>query len=240
MAKRAVVFIIEQGRSLWGSLLLVMILSWVLVHSVDQGLCEKVHELREEQASWLKLAQSLTEVGDAKWYFYFLLALFFTWLLDRKGLGLSLILGSDRSPRIYRWGQQFLWSLLTAGFLVHLLKFSFGRKRPLTILHQGIICDAHHWVGAQWDWHFQSFPSGHSQLIFTIATFLFHTSLKNFTWKWGIWLLAGVVAMTRVVTLDHFLSDVLMGSWVGYWGARLGIFLSTQGMASGTTKDYHA
>ena len=217
------------------SLLFVGVSCLILAYWVDQKLCQQVQLAHSSSESLFRVARFVTEVGDAKWYFYLLIVLWFFWLLDRWGWGLSFFMRHE--DKIYRWGKQFLWCLLTAGFCVHLLKFLFGRKRPLTTLHQGVICDAQHWMGLQWDWHFQSFPSGHSQLIFTVATFLYLSHLKKYHGRYFIWFLAFFVAITRVMTLDHFLSDVLMGAWVGFWGARLGLWLYAQREANAIGKD---
>ena len=61
---------------------------------------------------------------------------------------------------------------------------------------------------------FSSFPSGHSTSIFALATLL---ALFEKNKKWNIGYLLGAVAVgySRIYLGQHFLGDVLVGSFIG-------------------------
>ena len=65
-----------------------------------------------------------------------------------------------------------------------------------------------------WDYH--SFVSGHSQVMFTVATMF---SLAFPKLRWFFVSIAAFFAFTRVVIHDHFLSDIIGGAVVGVVGS---------------------
>lgn len=112
------------------------------------------------------------------------------------------------------WSINLFLSLLGAGLILRILKSVFGRQRP----HKSEIFDPAVFEPMNLHWHFQSMPSGHTQVIFTLAAVL------ALLWPRGAWLfyaIAAVLGFTRVVTHQHFLSDVLAGALVGVLGAWL-------------------
>lgn len=109
---------------------------------------------------------------------------------------------------VMRWGYQALMAFLFSGVAIQLLKHLFGRKRPYAV--ESLSPHEFHLFTAHYEFH--SMPSGHSQVMFTAATMLW------LIWPKGgmVWFLAaGVIAMTRVITLNHWLSDVFFGAYVG-------------------------
>jgi membrane-associated phospholipid phosphatase len=70
------------------------------------------------------------------------------------------------------------------------------------------------------DSRFQSFPSGHATTAFAVAAALTRAAPA----RRPLWLaIAGVVGAARVLLNAHFLSDVLGGAMLGWWGGWLGI-----------------
>jgi membrane-associated phospholipid phosphatase len=106
--------------------------------------------------------------------------------------------------------------LLASGLTVHFFKFLIGRKRPYHVMgsSQLGLCEPFVFDPFTLEYTFHSMPSGHSQLIFTVSTFLSYYT-RSIYLKFGLFLFALVMALTRVGTQDHFLSDVLIGSGVG-------------------------
>ena len=105
-----------------------------------------------------------------------------------------------------------LWA---GGWTVHRLKDVFNTTRPLGLF------------GSQVNVFYEqlergSFPSGHSQIAFALATFL-TWRLKKYWWLFfGASLFAGY---TRVYVGSHFPSDVLGGAIIGIITALVGIGL---------------
>lgn len=66
-----------------------------------------------------------------------------------------------------------------------------------------------------------SFPSGHTMTAFALATFL-SFFFKNAWWSVLLLLLATLAGLSRVYLLQHFLTDILVGSLVGVLLAAVG------------------
>lgn len=110
--------------------------------------------------------------------------------------------------RLRRFALLFLAALAASGAVVNSVKLLAGRHRPRDLFAAGDYgfdpLSFHHGL--------DSFPSGHSQTIFVVAMVLAYAMPKR--WR-SLALLATVVAATRVVMTNHYLSDVLIGSYVG-------------------------
>jgi len=94
-------------------------------------------------------------------------------------------------------------------FIVRLLKWGIGTSRPNILFSQGIFtCHPFNFSP-----DYQSFPSSHTLAIFTIAT-----SLGLFWPKYRVVFLvgAGILAMSRVILHQHYLSDVAFGAYIGW------------------------
>jgi membrane-associated phospholipid phosphatase len=142
--------------------------------------------------------RELTQLAEGKYYFMAVL--------------LILTLGFvTRRPFWIQWGNFALISLLVSGILLQTLKHVFGRQRP----HASEELSAHVFHFFTTNWHYHSFPSGHAQTVFSFATILSMTYPKYFKW---FFLLATLLAATRVPLEEHFLSDVLMGAFIGALG----------------------
>ncbi len=137
---------------------------------------------------WL-FHRNITDIGEAGPYIAFaLIALFI--------------------KKFRKYAAYFLACMMTSGLVLHILKISVGRARAHKFPnHDHLIFEPlnfHH--------HFQSFPSGHSQTLFTIATLVSFLFPKLTIW---IMTLALYLAFTRAVTLAHFVSDVWAGVFIG-------------------------
>jgi membrane-associated phospholipid phosphatase len=113
-------------------------------------------------------------------------------------------------------------AVAVSGILVDLLKVIIGRPRPKLLFSSGDY--EFGWIGLSAD-HW-SFPSGHAATAAALAAAL-----------WCLWpqpvlfyvIGAALVAMSRVVTGAHYLSDVVMGAFVGVLAARALAALSAHG-----------
>ncbi len=140
----------------------------------------------------------LTQLGNG----YFLLPLVIAGLLifDRKN-ALRVIVVS-------------IIAILFGGIIVHILKELVQRPRPLAeSLFEAIninVC-GRKLCGEN------SFPSGHSQIAFSIAAVL-----SGYYKKWLLfYLLAFLVAFSRVYIGVHYPFDIIAGSVIGYLSAKL-------------------
>lgn len=131
------------------------------------------------------------------------------------GLAFVVLRWGDRWKRLRRWGPTmrsastipgFIFAAVAAsGLLVDLLKVIVGRSRPKLLFAGGTYDFG--WFGLRADdW---SFPSGHAATAAAVMTAL-----------WCLWprpvilyvAAAGLVAISRVVTGAHYLSDVAAGA----------------------------
>ena len=96
-------------------------------------------------------------------------------------------------------------SLLIVWPLVELIKGLVAFPRPARLLQDVHLLSLQ--VG------YDSFPSLHTAIAFTVATFVFYYSKKT-----GIllFLLAGLVGLSRVFVGAHFPLDVLVGALIGF------------------------
>lgn len=176
----------------------------VLMASVDLPLADVMRGLDPEIVLFFN---ALTKAGDSK-YWLVPIALCLPFLIATRQATAD---GSLR--RMLSWGTSALVFIFVAvagsGLLVDVLKALFGRARPRL------------WVEADiygfaplnfYDSLYASFPSGHATTAFAVATAVacFFPRLRNL-----LWLLAVPVAMSRVVIVRHYLSDVIAGAVIG-------------------------
>ncbi|MCG8509946.1 MAG: phosphatase PAP2 family protein [Rhodospirillales bacterium] len=105
-------------------------------------------------------------------------------------------------------------SIVGAGLLVNLLKFFFGRYRPSHLIYE----DLYGFDPFTFGYKFNSFPSGHA----TTAGALFVGLVMMLPRLWPAWaLLCGGIASTRVLLNAHYISDVIVGFYLGVLVALL-------------------
>ncbi|HEY7837725.1 MAG TPA: phosphatase PAP2 family protein [Terriglobales bacterium] len=93
---------------------------------------------------------------------------------------------------------------------VQTLKFAARRERP------GTLDDA----DGGFNESGSSFPSGHAVGAFTMASVLAH-QYPNSTWAdWTAYTVAGGVTAARFTAKEHFPSDLLVGSMLGFFTGR--------------------
>ncbi len=106
-----------------------------------------------------------------------------------------------------------LESWLTSGFIVWVFKIAVGRARPSTEDPK----DTFHMFSGKSRFH--SFPSGHSASAFAVATTIADQT-ENVLVDFLAYSLATSVALSRVHDNKHWLSDVFIGSTIGYFVAK--------------------
>ena len=106
-----------------------------------------------------------------------------------------------KSPLTHLFFEIFVSQCLSVAF-VRVSKILIGKARPDIFLKKGI----YGFYGFEWDHHFHSFPSGHSMAVFTLTATLSHF-FPRFTPHFFI--VGSTLAMSRILLLGHFLSDVI-------------------------------
>ena len=108
----------------------------------------------------------------------------------------------------------FFLSIASSGLFVNGVKALVGRYRPRYLFDDGL----YGFDPFTTHWGMNSFPSGHSQAAFaTMAALAVLVPRYNILW----FVIATWIAASRVVTSVHYLSDTVMGSYLGIAGVVL-------------------
>lgn len=163
----------------------------------------------KEQEHWYRIAREVTDIALGEyWFGLAILVYLFARFWPAKS---RFTLSETTMMNLRRWALHLFVGILGSGVLLRIAKFLVGRQRP----HKSEIFDPFVFVPFNNDWHMQSMPSGHSQVLFSVAT------TAMLLWPragWILFPLASVLAFTRVMTIQHFLSDVIAGAMLGYFG----------------------
>jgi len=125
--------------------------------------------------------------------------------------GLLFVVGKKFSAGLCYTGKALLLSFFAAGISVQLLKHLIGRARPRVT--EGLML-----IGPSLKGGYDSFPSGHSAVVFCFAFILaqqFQGSRIIF------YCIAVIISLMRVVDLSHFPSDVAAGAVFGVIVAKV-------------------
>ncbi|NIM91770.1 MAG: phosphatase PAP2 family protein [Candidatus Aminicenantes bacterium] len=106
-----------------------------------------------------------------------------------------------------------LESWLISGFIAYVFKIVAGRARPYTEASKNTF---HMFSGKS---RFHSFPSGHSSSAFAVATTIADQT-EDVLVDFFAYTLATLVALSRIHDNKHWLSDVFVGSAIGYFVAK--------------------
>jgi len=114
----------------------------------------------------------------------------------------------------YRASIEMAAANIITGISSQLLKRTFFSDVVRPSKYFGNLADLHTVAGVQL-YGYQSFPSGHSATVFTTCT------VMSFLWgstrnQAGFWVLAVLVAFSRVYLSEHFLQDACGGSLLGF------------------------
>ncbi len=148
------------------------------------------------------LMRIITQFGDI--YFYLAIGIVFYWIIDKK-FGFKLIV-------------VFLFSMTINGIIKSVVK----RPRPFQ-KDSSLLLDDFDIT------HGYSFPSGHSQGIFSMGTLLIK---EHGQYKWLKYILITLmilVPISRVYLAQHYMSDILVGAAIGVIFSLLGLFLLEYG-----------
>jgi membrane-associated phospholipid phosphatase len=150
----------------------------------------------------MALFQVVTDLGLSTWYLiaFAVLFLYFFYVTHNKNQSYKFL---------------YLFCVVAAsGVVTNIIKWFMGRWRPKVFISGGLYGFQFLGVGYEQT----SFPSGHAT---TICSLSFALSYLFPQWRW-FWIpIALMVCMSRVAIGAHYLSDVIMGAYIGIFVAFL-------------------
>lgn len=171
------------------TLILVCTASYIWL---DRPVTDFFLDLRESML--YQIFKQITRLGESQWYLAGGLLL---WLFYRK-----------KDPLNAGGGLLLLSSVALSGIIAYTLKSLLGRARPRLFDHHQIYgFDFFH---LEYAW--QSFPSGHSATALGAASAM---ALIFPRYKIFFYIVGGIVAASRIILAQHWLSDVIAGSILG-------------------------
>lgn len=112
----------------------------------------------------------------------------------------------DKTKNSYAF--YIFYSVLTASVITKMLKIIIGRMRPIFFE----VFDMTGFYPFTTEWAFNSMPSGHAAATFAGLVTLGMLAPRV---KWLTWTLAIIVGISRVAVGVHWVTDVLVGAFVG-------------------------
>lgn len=155
-------------------------------------------------------SREITNIGYSIHYFAIaLFGVFFSKLLYPRLQAIKKRVPAENNLAIFQWSWFAIKVLILAGIPVHLIKMSIGRQRP----HVSGDFNPLNFEPFNLHHHWNSFPSGHAQVLFSVATIALLIWPRH---KYYFIIAAFLLALTRVTIHQHFFSDMLAGATVGY------------------------
>jgi len=136
---------------------------------------------------------------------YFNLAIPLAGIIGTYGYGLAF-----KDTKIRNLGLQLTEACAYSGIITIALKSLAGRSRPYT--GNGNMT----WNPFTINDDRLSFPSGHATLSFAFCTIIAN-HVDNVYWKIGWYSIAALVSSARIYHDQHWLSDIVVGSAIGYF-----------------------
>lgn len=202
-----------RTRRQWLVFLGIAVAAIVAAHLLDRVVWQDLRALRVNDRDWGRLLRSM---GYLPTWIVIAGAI---WLHDRADAMVSASGGEPTAHWGWRGGLVVLAPTIS-GAIAEVLKMLIRRQRPVPDV-----------FGYQWrpfsDDPFSSralgMPSSHVMVAFAGATVL----ARLFPRAWWLWyLLAGGCALTRVLAVGHFFSDVVVAAILGY---AVGVVMARSG-----------
>lgn len=178
----------------------------VLMLFVDRPLALALKQMEQTHPDVIGFFRVVTEAGRAEiWYTLAVLG----WLFSATFGAIAAFVPTSEYWRMRARQMLFMIAAMAlSGIIVPLAKMGIGRLRPRYLFESGAygLEPFSHSVGAV------GFPSGHTQAIVSAATALCLIVPRHYLLYVVV---AILVAASRVFVTAHFLSDVVMGAYVG-------------------------
>lgn len=152
------------------------------------------------------------KLGDSEMYIFAALFVYVVSLVGmRRGWVCPVSVGFER---LARYGALVLSVMAVGGLITLVLKKVVARARPEVWLEDG-------WYGLVAPFtkgsDYNSFPSSHTLTAFAVAAALGEIAPR---WRIPALLVATLVAVSRVINRDHYLSDVIAAAAIGIFVAH--------------------
>lgn len=178
---------------------------------LDAPVSEALRNWPESERAFFRV---VTEFGKSDWL---LIPTLIAWGACSAALQLRLTYSWAWATRGLASISAYIFvSIAFSGIVVVILKRIFGRARPMHLEELGVL----HLRPFEFiDWSFHSFPSGHATTAVAFALVL--RTLTNRRFHGWIIAFGFAIGLSRIVVGDHYLSDVIAGSFVGLASAIL-------------------
>ncbi len=183
--------------------LLIISLNVFISFNLDLGLYNYFKDFNKSLNSvYLKeFFVDITRLGSSSWYFAISVIGFGVVYLNNRLEFIKI----EKQKNISNFFVSSFFYILVVGVVTQVLKHIVGRPRPNHTNFE----DSFGFNFFTFDSNFHSFPSGHSSTIFIICFILVATFPKL---KYFFYLLASVIALSRVVVGAHFFTDIVAGA----------------------------
>ena len=161
-------------------------------------------ETQFDQRIRLWMAKITEAANSAIWFSLALTGIAISWHSARKSLALDGILYHRRCMRAWSY---MIVSMVTAAAVLNFSKFAVGRYRPRYLFDDGVSGFEPFGLALK----MASFPSGHAQSIWSAMLALCFLT-PRFTPLYLF--VALMVSASRFLTAVHFISDVIVGSFL--------------------------
>ncbi|MGB9763496.1 MAG: phosphatase PAP2 family protein [Minisyncoccia bacterium] len=108
----------------------------------------------------------------------------------------------SKKEKITILGMAFLSAFISHFGVAEIIRFFYHHPRPF-------ITYSVHQLIPESGW---SFPSGHATFFFALAAAVY---LYNKKWGWGLFLIALIITLSRIIVGVHYPSDILGGMVIG-------------------------
>jgi membrane-associated phospholipid phosphatase len=190
IGRRKAVF---MGRDIIARLSIALLLFVTSYYFVDIPVAVFCRQL---DRNILQIFEWITKLGISTWYLVasFFLFLFFRFYYKRRIYANRALL--------------FFAGVALSGIAAVLVKLTLARYRPKLFFKNGLYgFDFFHVT-----YEYNSFPSGHVTTIFSVAVLLSFFLPKG---RVFFFIVAFVVALSRIALTAHFVSDVIAGAFIG-------------------------
>lgn len=197
-------------------------ISWLLLASisylfVDKAVAFYLHDWHQPTIHAVAYGFTLLGIGAPYIFGFFLLFVVTKYLIKKPNIAYSAL--------------YLFLSVTAAGILCDIIKVILGRSRPVELFHGGL----YGFYFLQTKGSMVSFPSGHATVIASIMIGLSYLFPRY--WKFFLTLMF-LTSISRIILTAHFLSDIMMGMYLGAICAIVTYeFVTNRGIFQVTVKD---